>query len=386
MPQLDGLRFLAFFLVFIHHLPLAPVLGKPGLWPEIVISIREFGWMGVELFFCLSAFLMTHLMLIEFQRRGSISIYRFYLRRIFRIWPLYLFAVFLGFVLFPLLELPFSPPMGSIQYEKMVAEHLLPLLLFIENVSAALNGYPSSTALNLLWSISAEEQFYLILPLLISLFVTRSLGFWMALLLGVSLFGLGVRAALLFMESPHPTIWVIPIARPDSFLIGILLAFLSASGHLDSLKSGSWQGMTAAALGVFACAAATSFPNLEAASWHTLWQYPAISLGFGLILLSLCIDAGGRLSRFLANPVFVWLGRISYGLYVYHFLAIYGMRKVLGKLEEAGILFGTWETWFMHFLGSLVSVIVVSAVSYRYLEKPFLKLKTRFELVHSRTP
>ena len=119
--------------------------------------------MGVELFFILSAYLMTSLLLKEFDATGSISIGKFFIRRILRIWPLYFFALFVGFFAIPVV---WKYGFGSTEHIQLLKTYLLPYLLFLGNFAIANFGYPetaASSALALLWTISAEEQFYLFL-------------------------------------------------------------------------------------------------------------------------------------------------------------------------------------------------------------------------------
>lgn len=89
-PELDALRFLAFLLVLLHH---APYTEKIPIW----VILHNYGWIGVDLFLCLSAYLFTKLLYVEYQEKGNINIGFFYLRRMLRIWPLYFF--FLGVML-----------------------------------------------------------------------------------------------------------------------------------------------------------------------------------------------------------------------------------------------------------------------------------------------
>ena len=102
VPQLDGLRFLAFLLVFVHHGPHWDAVFAPHSTGNRIFSFLEsYGWCGVDLFLVLSAYLITSLLLIEYQQEHDISLRGFYLRRILRIWPLYYLMTGLGFLLLP---------------------------------------------------------------------------------------------------------------------------------------------------------------------------------------------------------------------------------------------------------------------------------------------
>ena len=158
-PNLDGLRFFAFFAVFLAHSFYSEneaVLSSP-----IHQQIKQwniFGIYGVNFFFVLSGFLITYLLMAEEDRFKKIHIPAFYMRRVLRIWPLYYAIVFVGFVLFPIGKqlIGESPELqGNIWH----------YIFFINNY-----GEPPGTAiLGVLWSIAIEEQFYLFWPLLIGL-------------------------------------------------------------------------------------------------------------------------------------------------------------------------------------------------------------------------
>jgi len=386
IAQLDGLRFIAFSLVFLHHLPVAPINEDAyRVFKFLFLRLHNFGWVGVELFFCLSAFLMTSLLLLEHAQKGRCSISSFYLRRVLRIWPLYFFAMLLGFVLFPLLSIPSSLEFGSHEYVRMVRQHLLPMVLFFGNVSAAINYYAPSPATAPLWTISSEEQFYLILPLVITALAGRSIKTWLWVLGGTSAFSLGVRIAFIVIEVKHPVVWVIQIAHMDSFLIGMLLALLWLRRSIVSWMSES-VAYAALCLATLLFTAVALAPDVSAGSVHSIWQYPIVSLGFGLVLLPLCVGRPRMLVGLLSRKSVVWLGKISYGLYVYHLMAIVAVGWAIMWFDGFGFPGLAWGKWLAYLAISLALVVGVSAISYACLERPFLRLKAKFELVPSRAP
>ena len=110
VPQLDGLRFVAFLLVFVHHGPhLSALFAAVPFIARALEFLEHFGWFGVDLFLVLSAYLITSLLLIEYARHHDISLRGFYLRRILRIWPLYYLMTCIGFFLLPWLGVFASP-------------------------------------------------------------------------------------------------------------------------------------------------------------------------------------------------------------------------------------------------------------------------------------
>jgi len=146
LPELDGLRFIAFLLIFIHH------SSTQGV--AIFREIKTIGWLGVEIFFCLSAFLLTRLLLRERDQFGTVDVYKFFMRRILRIWPLYFTYVILAIIL-------------SVYWHVITSGNLhriVGLLTFTDNFFAAFQGFNPIRFTGHLWTISYEEQFYLCLP------------------------------------------------------------------------------------------------------------------------------------------------------------------------------------------------------------------------------
>lgn len=281
----------------------APAGG--GWYDPITRFFHDFGWIGVELFFVISAFLMTSLLLREHRVTGNIDIRKFFVRRILRIWPLYFFSIFVGLLVIPLVLINTSHGLGSVENVHLFRTYFLPYVLFLGNISIAIFGYPPSDALALLWSISAEEQFYLALPFLLLLLASCRLNAVTKLLIGISVFGVGVRCAMLLAELPHPAIWMTTLARPDSFLIGIMIATLNHRLQTaNSLTANTKMILLAAAAALLLLPG--QFPNIDQRSWHSVWQYPVISLSFGIVVMIFSVSERTRLTKFLPRRWFLW--------------------------------------------------------------------------------
>jgi len=372
LPQLDGLRFFAFLLVFIHH------FWKPqdhfGNIPWIVLplqKVQEFGWMGVDLFLVLSAFLITNLLLLERERYGRISLKDFYIRRTLRIWPLYYFMVLIGFVVSPLLGGDMRDPETLI----LIKQHLAPYLIFLGNVSAGFFGYADSRYLSHLWTISLEEQFYVLWPLLLCMLVAkrRLLYVSLAALLGLAIY---LRAYGVLVDAAHPLIWTNLLTRLDPLVLGCLLAIYRmkhvSDGRFDYLKS---------LAGFVLIGMVTFSPSVEQQTWHILWQYFAVALGFCLIVDSAISKKIYLQDIILSNIVLVWLGKLCYGLYVYH---LFGIN--IGKKISRSFNFENYAAleYLVAFGLSLLVTILASWISYQLIEKQFLKLKNRYTRIKSR--
>ena len=130
--------------------------------------MHQNGGYGVQLFFILSGYLITTLLLREEARYGRIALRAFWIRRILRIWPLYYLLILIGFFVLPGLDGQF----GTTDYRDLLGMHLLPFLGFVGNWSMALIK-PAPDWISVLWSVCVEEQFYLVVPLFIALVAPR---------------------------------------------------------------------------------------------------------------------------------------------------------------------------------------------------------------------
>ena len=327
------MRFGAFLLVFLHHaLPhvSAAYDWAPRVVGQALASAGRAGALGVDLFFALSAYLITELLLREHRRTGAVNVRAFYARRILRIWPLYFFALA---VLAPSMRLWDSS-------DRLSAGYTAAFALLSGNWACAWAGYPSSS-FSLLWSVSIEEQFYLAWPWL----VRRNVARLRALAWGMMAVAWIARLALL--DAEHPAVWCNTLARLDPIAAGILLA-----GRETSLRAvGRACLIGGGALGMLTIGAVGDHAGLAA-----LWTYPLAAACAAAILR-------GTLGLPMRQPVIEYLGKISFGLYVFHVAALR-----VGGSTAAGFAL----------------TVLAAGLSYRYLETPFLHLKERFARVESR--
>lgn len=326
-PELDALRFFAFLAVLVHHGPAAP--GFAGV-------VRDFGGFGLSMFFVLSAYLITELLLREREQTGAIAWKFFFVRRALRIWPLYFAAV-----------LPF-------------ADHhaLVGMILFVANWSAADPGQLVAP----LWSISIEEQFYLLWPpvmkvraeLWASIACIAGAGAWIWIFAG--------KGWKLWYDTPVEFLFfatgaLIAIAKPRvkragdrMFLLGagLVLLWIAASLGVGSAET---TGMTRATL---------------------LTGYALGALGCAAVFLA--VLGIGRAPKLLT-----YAGRISYGLYVFHSAALELVRRLPLPAHTALRMIGVDGA-------ALVLSFAAAHFSYRHFEKPFLVLKERFAVIKSSIP
>jgi peptidoglycan/LPS O-acetylase OafA/YrhL len=339
-PELDVLRFFAFFLVFLSH-------TVPGDAPYWVVGLAAGGAFGVDLFFALSSFLITTLLLRERDAGGTIDVPAFYMRRILRIWPLYF--VFL---------LVITPVMSHVLAdESLPLKYTAAFLLLAGNWACVFWGYPHSIA-GPLWSVSMEEQFYLVWP-----WVMRR---WAANLVVVALMLLAVsfavRIYLVMDGAVHPQIWCNTLARLDPIAGGAILAVIVKR------RETALSGLARAALFVFAIVAlaiAGRYGDFTGA--RSLITFPAVAaVCIALVLATLGMPA--------PRPL-VYLGRISYGLYVFHlmFVMLFDVTNTHDPVDRV-----------IRIVLTLLATIAAAALSYHLFERRFLRWKERFAHVQSR--
>lgn len=373
-PQLDGLRFFAYFFVLVSHYPDPATYF--GDWPAIrliMTKLHEFGWIGVDLFLVLSSFLIFSLLIEEKKRTGTVAIRSFYIRRALRIWPLYF-----PFLVFAFLALPFLLPFYAHQatYDVTVTQHLLPFFTFTGNFSYAL-FYPSVSPLfGHLWTVCLEEQFYIWPPLLVFFFAprssTRTVGLAIALLLLAFLWRWYVVASGI----AYPMVWVNPLGRLDPFVLGALAAVL-VSEHPDWFRPRPVFGYLLVGAALILVVLVSYFPNIDASN-HVVWQLFLVDLSATCLVLATFPLRG--LTKALSCRPLPFLGKTSYGLYVFHTASV-GLIVYL-NLDQ---LFGATPLSYITGLAAALAVnIAVASVSYRVYEAPLLKLKRRFEVIHSR--
>ena len=262
LPELDGLRFIAFLGVFLRH-------GLPIRVTGEIVSVGavwDVGVFGVDLFFTLSAFLITRLLFAEQVVTGKISVRNFYFRRILRIWPLYF--VFLA-LMWGLAHFAGLDPIPS--------RYWCAFLIFMGNWACAVWSYPHSGIFPL-WSVGVEEQFYLIWPWLVKR-LSRRRFIWMC----VSLFALslGVKAALALGGAVHPAAWCNTFGRLESIALGALLA--CRRPMTGAAKEGQlWLKLLAAFL--LLVVANCFFPWQNVTLGSGLLTYPAAALASAVFI------------------------------------------------------------------------------------------------------
>ncbi len=326
MPAVDGLRAVAVLMVFVVH---TYAEYMPG------------GWIGVDIFFVISGFLITGLLLREFELTGKVSVSQFYIRRIFRIFPALVVCVTAVALL-----LPWTLHGPDDLAHLNVAAALLGFMNWIRALSPATGGSIGHT-----WSLGIEEQFYLIWVVVIVLTPRKST---ILVLAATGLVAMAAwRAGLAYSGASVARLYNGLDTHGDGLLVGAALAALPRK--LPSSLVRLWP-IPAAFL---ALAALTVSEKLPIVAYGGL---TVISLACGWIVYAAAVGSAGLQS--LGGPLPVWLGKRSYSFYLWHM-------PIIGALPALGLSRSMWV------LPALALSVLAAALSYSFVERPFLALKDR---------
>jgi peptidoglycan/LPS O-acetylase OafA/YrhL len=337
IDELDGLRGIACLLILVYHI-------MPHRIP--------LGWAAVDLFFVLSGYLITSIILKYSDEEHFL--FRFYMRRGLRIWPVYFVTVLMTAAAVPFLPRPYLP--AGLPYVLTYSQNL-PLYW-----SASSPNF--SSYLDHIWSLALEEQFYVLWPLLVVLVGRRGVAPLAVALLSVSV------SARMFGFS-----WLLLLARGDGMVLGALLAALPAFGgdHQRTTRRSQVTfgvvAMTSAAYLAILFAAGGILP-LDTPRWPALTILAVNLLGFGIVGIALCRQGSPGLWP-LRRPRLIRIGKLSYGLYMYHYVIL-----CLSDDAAKGLGLGGRPLWREAL--TVVVIFGLAAVSWRYLECPILALKDLF--------
>lgn len=358
-PELDGLRAIAIVPVLLLHL---------GVFLPGGFQLATGGQAGVTLFFVLSGFLITTLLLQEWQRFSRIDLRAFYIRRALRLFP----ALFVLLACYGLLSvaLQLSDPVANAGEVETIRRAIPPALFYVANWVNAFDLFPLG-GLGITWSLSVEEQFYLLWPLvliaLIRIGVTRR-GILVTILAGIA----GVtlwRVILMASGASAHRINFGSDTRADALLIGCALGVIAVSGWLPATDGARrWMALAFwASLAVFVSCVLLAPAPVHGIGYGYLPVYTLTALaGVGLIagLLTTSIPFAWSV---LASAPLVWIGQRSYGLYLWHQVIF----RYVGPHVPALPL------PYAHDVALLLLTLVPVALSYSLIERPFLRLKGR---------
>ncbi|HRP31147.1 MAG TPA: acyltransferase [Agriterribacter sp.] len=341
--SLNGLRWIAALMVIVSHFF---SLGR-SIDSVLLNRIVKFGNSGVSLFFVLSGFVITRILINSINQKDYFKV--FYMRRVLRIFPLYYFALlcyyFLPFIFNALYH-----------FTSTFSQHIY-YYTYLQNFALTFK-WKSSGPIHF-WSLAVEEHFYLIWPALV-FFVFRYAHQWVLFVFGILVLGtIGIRV---YMLSAGYTIDYATFTRMDQLVMGGILAVLESRNLMNKKHGNSYvAALIGGAIFFVICIFLDSF-------YQDLFKHSALGLMyFGIIALCAIYERQGMITRLLKNKIVQYLGTISYGIYVWHALALDMVNQYLAT-----------KIIIFDFVLVVLLTVAVSSFSYWFMEKRFLNLKRNF--------
>lgn len=365
MRFLDGLRFVAITWVFLFHLQYLFRLSDHGL----LGFVEARGWMGVDLFFVISGFLITTILLREHAATGRISLRKFYMRRALRIWPVYYLMIVLT-ILGALIA--FEAGVHSKGIELIFSTIKWPAMYLTDMYTAYANT--QQCALLHSWSLAIEEQFYLLWPLFLCWNVKWAkrvgIGGIVAIAAWRTWLTLHMPAGV---EIVRRTFYA-PDTRMDQLLYGAVLAFILLNAHQTRIFTRlvkRWD-VQAATLAIF----------LISLYINTRWSgHLGNAVGYSMDAFSMTVGIGYLTTahpRWILTVLewgpLVYIGRISYAMYLFSPFVIMSVLEVFSRPRSDAAALGLG-------IAAYGGSLLVAALSYRYFESPFLRLKARLSAI-----
>jgi len=373
-PGLNGLRFWAATLVIFHH------VEQFKLWQHMPNLFRNtffdaIGHQGVSLFFVLSGFLITYLLLAEYEKTHHIAIKNFYIRRILRIWPLYFLIMIIGLFILPYF-ITISP------VTKLHEHFWLKVLLFafmLPNVLRVMEA--PIVGANQAWSVGVEEQFYILWPLLVRTFRKVLLKF--LILFIVLKFAITVLMALsldyILPANFQYMVYLRTIQRFWDLLQIEQMSFGAIGAYVLFYRKEKILKMIYHPISQVFMIVGIAF--ILTVKFKFIGQTLFDALLFTILILN--VSTNEKFFLKLENRFYTYLGNISYGIYMYHTLCI---AIVMTILQRTGLDQGNFVLFnILIYAGSIVLTILVSGLSYKYFESFFLRQKEKFMIVISST-
>ncbi|MEM7763810.1 MAG: acyltransferase [Pseudomonadota bacterium] len=361
---LDGLRGFAVLLVMVYHYGL-----ERQQHVDWFIDMTQFGWVGVDLFFVLSGFLITGILLETRKQDGYFK--KFLVRRFVRIWPLYYGVLFLFFVVAPLVTSNLPDDLAT------MGEKQAWFWLYAANWLFAIEGGFNETPGGYFWSLAVEEQFYLFWPILVYYCRPPAV---LKVSIGLLLISAIGRFVLVQQGVAASVVYTMTFTHLDGLAIGAILSvLLRDQASFAAIRR--WV-LPALVVGVSTLAAV----RLLAGSWF-FWTpemasfgYLAIALtGGALLIKSLTADPGSLTHGLTTNRFIREAGRLSYGLYILHVPVAKATMIVIDKLTSLPSLEESYLAFALFFVLAFAFAWLAALISWHVFEKQMLKVKKYFE-------
>lgn len=388
---LDALRCLAFLFVFYAHT--GTIFAGASVTSDFPLNIwmkfTVYGSYGVNFFFVLSGFLITLLLLKEKEATGTITIKNFYLKRIFRIWPVYFTTFFIGACILPFLIPRSTYEVFTMTNPVMTFETLSYFFFFLGNFYQGLGLGIASLSIGILWSVCIEEQFYLVWPWVVKWCNTRKLTLITILLISLSLLykfiwadnrlgnyylpwsvgmdlGFGALLGIGYFLNKQKKVFIYSLTVLASCVLIIIGTLLYTYPHMEVLKSSLVEILRLIKTPLIDCifVLILLFFIRRAEHLFTNYEHPFLNI------LHVSVKKMGNL--------LIYLGKISYGLYAYHTICL---MLVVSILYQIGFLKVEVNriTFFTTIIIAFIFAIIVAHLSSKYMERYFINLKNRLK-------
>jgi peptidoglycan/LPS O-acetylase OafA/YrhL len=376
LAELDGLRAIAILMVLAEHYDFRGRLNDafpgddvPGVLEPVSLTL-SLGWTGVDLFFVLSGFLLGGILM---DNRRAPNLFRvFYARRAFRIWPLYYLVVGVLLLAPQPWEIGIDPAYGHAPDEEPLPAWAY--LTLTQNVVMGAEASAGSIWLTPTWSLAVEEQFYLLLPVLIRFTAPRHMLHLIIGLIVVSILG---RLAVLSVPGGDFAFWFLPV-RAEALFWGVLAAWIVRDRRCMRLLHEHQRalhvalGVLAAATFVLAAIGYRSYASLPVVAFPPLLGYTVLSILFTVTLLVAITERRGIVTRVTRNRLLGKIGVISFGVYLLH-LPVSGLFwHLTGAEATQGVTRAllTVTSWLLPF--------AVAALSWAFFERRIVEFGRTF--------
>ena len=367
LPALDGVRGLAILLVLIYH----QTVLSPGCRLDAAFGrVARFGWCGVDLFFVLSGFLITGILL---ESREEPRYFRnFYARRILRIFPLYYAVLAFAFIVLPRISLGLPSDPAALGARKAF------YWLYLGNYLMAVDGRFPNEILSVTWSLSIEEQFYLVWPLVVFLLSRKAISRLCMAIIAVMFL---LRLVLVLAGYGPIPIYVLTPLRQDGLAVGALLAtILGGETALPPAFDSTVRRMAflSGALSILIWALPDDYqwfsPQMQE------FGYSSLALFFGaLLVLAMRSKDRSPIARLFNSRALRFLGKYSYALYLFHYPIKAWVRSRVWQGGPFPSLFGSrLPAQLLFYVEASAPAIALAVLSWHLYEKRFLSLKKFF--------
>ncbi|MFC5864662.1 acyltransferase family protein [Acidicapsa dinghuensis] len=360
ISEFDGVRALGVGSVLLGH------FWQPSI-SKLVFQFGELAWIAVDGFFVLSGFLIAGILLDRIGRPRYFS--TFYFRRTLRIFPVYYLALLLGWTL-----LRFTN--GGYGYHYLIQHWGSPMwfAFYVGNIRTAMVGaWPPSAVYDPLWSLQIEEQFYLLFPLAVAFLRREHLR---NLLIGAIVLAPVLRLICYFVRPGNVFLqYTLLPCHCEGLAMGALIALRVRSGRWEISKS-KIRTLTLVLIGVSAiCSAMSTWKTLEPSPLTLFARLPGYTLasaGFACLLIWIVMYRGSSYTAWLRLPPLQYIGKISYGLYILHPIALMVMLEAARK--------GWWRfhSPLLFFAACVCLSLALAVCSWHCMELPILQLRSRF--------